>query len=100
MPWTLFSIPSAKRTELDTVLKDDLISRQSQTLRDAAAMGGPSDQVYVLIEGSVEGVRRAGELLAPFGTVLPPKEGDVLHQKFRDEEEAASAGMGLFFTEE
>ncbi|HLM91399.1 MAG TPA: hypothetical protein VK424_05040 [Thermoplasmata archaeon] len=99
MPWTIFSIPSAKRTELDTVLKDDLVSRQSQKLRDAAAMGGPSDRVYVLIEGSADGVRRAVELLAPLGTVLPPSEGDALHQRFRDEEDAASAGMGLFFTE-
>jgi hypothetical protein len=100
MAWTIFSIPSTKRTELDTVLKDDVISRQSQKLRDAAAMGGPADRVYVLIEGSADGVRRAGELLAPLGTVLPPAEGDALHQKFRDEEDAASAGMGLFFTEE
>ncbi len=99
MPWTIYSIPSAKRTELDTVLKDDLISRQSQKLRDAAAMGGPNDRVYVLVEGSAEGVRRAGELLAPIGTVLPAAEGEALHQKFRDEEDAASAGMGLFFTE-
>jgi hypothetical protein len=100
MAWTIFSIPSTKRTELDAALKDDVISRQSQKLRDAAAMGGPSDRVYVLIEGSADGVRRAGELLTPLGTALPPAEGESLHQKFRDEEDAASAGMGLFFTEE
>ena len=99
MAWTIFSIPSTKRTELDTVLKDDLISRQSQKLRDAAAMGGPADRVYILIEGSADGVKRAGELLTPLGTALPAGEGETLHQKFRDEEDAASAGMGLFFTE-
>jgi hypothetical protein len=100
MAWTIFSVPSSKRAELDAVLKDDLISRQSQKLRDAAALGGPADQTYILIEGSAEGVARAQALLAPVGTALPVVEGATLHQRFRDEEDAASAGMGLFFTEE
>lgn len=100
MAWTIFSVPSAKRTELDAALKDDLVSRQSQKVRDAGAMGGPADRTYVLVEGSTEGVQRAKELLAAVGTPLPPTEGETLHQRFRDEEDAASAGMGLFFTEE
>jgi len=100
MAWTIFSVPSAKRTELDAALKDDLVSRQSQKVRDAGAMGGPSDRTYVLVEGSIEGVQRAKDLLAAVGTALPATEGEELHQRFRDEEDAASAGMGLFFTEE
>jgi hypothetical protein len=100
MAWTIYSVPSAKRSELDGVLKDDVVSRQSQKVRDAAAMGGPSDRVYVLVEGSSDGVRRAEELLKPVGDALTGPDGEALHQKFRDEEDAASAGMGLFFTEE
>jgi hypothetical protein len=100
MAWTIFSIPSAKRAELDAALKDDVVSRQSQKIRDAAAMGGPSDQTYILIEGSTEGVDRAKDLLAKVGTALSPADGEKLHQRFKDEEDAASAGMGLFFTEE
>jgi len=100
MAWTIFVVPSAKRTELDAVLKDDLVSRQSQKVRDAGAMGGPADRTYVLVEGSTEGVERAKGLLAAVGTELPKPEGESLHQRFRDEEDAASAGMGLFFTEE
>ncbi|MCI4366026.1 MAG: hypothetical protein L3K10_08255 [Thermoplasmata archaeon] len=100
MAWTIFSVPTGKRTELDAVLKDDLVSRQSQKIRDAGAMGGPADQTYVLVEGSTEGVQRARDLLGPVGTVLPAAEAETLHQRFRDEEDAASAGMGLFFTEE
>jgi hypothetical protein len=100
MAWTIFIVPSAKRTELDAALKDDLVSRQSQKVRDAGAMGGPADRTYVLVEGSTEGVQRAKDLLAVVGTALPPAEGEALHQRFRDEEDAASAGMGLFFTEE
>jgi len=99
MAWILFSVPSSKRGELDAALKDDVLSRQSQKLREAGALGGPSDRIYVLIEGSGEAVRRAEELVGKVGPKLPPAEADPLYAKFKEEEEAASAGMGLFFTE-
>lgn len=99
MAWTLFSIPSAKRSELETVLKDDILSRQSQKIRDAKAVGGPADTVYVLLEGLPDAMKRADDLLAPVGTKLAPAEGEALYRRFKDEEESASAGMGLFFTE-
>jgi hypothetical protein len=100
MAWILFAVPSSKRGELDAALKDDMLSRQSQKLRDAAALGGPADQTYVLIEGSPEAVKRAEELVGKIGPRLPPADAEPLYRKFKDEEEAASAGMGLFFTEE
>jgi len=99
MAWTLFSVPSAKRTELDAALKDDTLSRQSQTIRDAAAMGGPSDATYVLLEGGADAMTRADDLLGKVGTKLPAKDAEPLYRRFKEEEEAASAGMGLFFTE-
>jgi hypothetical protein len=99
MAWTLFAVPSSKRAELDAVLRDDQLSRQSQKVREAAALGGPADQLYVLLEGSTEAMRRGEELLGPVGTRLPATEAETLYRKFKDEEEAASAGMGLFFTE-
>jgi hypothetical protein len=99
MAWTLFVVPSAKRTELDAVLKDDQLSRQSQKLRDAKAMGGPADATYVLLEGGSDAMQRADALLAPLGTKPPAADAEALYRRFKDEEEAASAGMGLFFTE-
>jgi len=100
MAWTLFSVPNTKRAELDAALKDDAVSRQSQKVREATAMGGPSGATYVLVEGAADAVRRAEELLTPIGTKLPANEGETLYRRFKDEEDAASAGMGLFFTEE
>jgi hypothetical protein len=99
MAWTLFVVPSSRRAELDAVLRDDLLSRQSQTVRDARALGGPADATYVLLEGSAEAVRRADELLGPIGTKPPAADAEAVYRRFRDEQEAASAGMGLFFTE-
>jgi len=100
MAWTLFSVPTTKRTELDAALKDDRVSRQSQKVRDAAAMGGPAGATYVLIEGAADAVHRAEELLTPVGTKMSGADAESLYRRFKDEEEAASAGMGLFFTEE
>ena len=100
MAWTLFSVPTAKRAELDAALKDDRVSRQSQKVRDAAAMGGPSGTTYVLVEGAADAVHHAEELLGPIGEKLPIADAEALYLRFKDEDEAASAGMGLFFTEE
>jgi hypothetical protein len=99
MAWTLFEVPGEKRTELETVLKDDQLSRQSQKLRDAATAGGPAGRLYVLIEGSAEAIAHAEKLIGAVGTKLPPADGEALYRRLKDEEEAASAGMGLFFTE-
>jgi hypothetical protein len=99
MSWTIFAVPASKRTELDQVLRDDVVSRQSQKVRDASAMGGPSDQVYALVEGAPSAVAHAEQLLATVGARLPAAEGEALYRRFKDEEESASAGMGLFFTE-
>ena len=100
MAWTLFRVPTAKKTELDAALADDQVSRQSRRVRDAAAAGGPAGELYVLIEGGDEAVKRADGLLAAIGTRLPKDEGEALYRRFKDEDEAAAAGMGLFFTEE
>jgi hypothetical protein len=99
MAWTLYSVPSSKRSELDAVLKDDVLSRQSQKIRDAKAVGGPADATYVLLEGSADAMKRADELLGPVGSKLPSADAERLYERFKEEEESASAGMGLFFTE-
>ena len=100
MSWTLYSVPSTRKTELETALRDDVVARQSQKVRDAASVGGTAGQLYVLIEGGAEAVERAGTLLQPLGTKVPAAEAEGLYRRFKEEEEAASAGMGLFFTEE
>jgi hypothetical protein len=100
MTWTLYRIPSDRRAELDPALRDDVVSRQSQKVRDAASVGGPAGETYVLVEGSPDGIRRAEELLTPLGTKLTGTEGEALYRRFKEEEEQASSGMGLFFTEE
>jgi len=100
MAWTLFAVPSDKRPALDEALRDDVVSRQSHKVRDGPSVGAAAGTTVVLVEGSAEGIRRAEELLAPVGARLAGADGERLYRRLKDEEEAASAGMGLFFTEE
>jgi hypothetical protein len=99
MAWVIFEVPNDKRSKLDEVLRDDLIARQSHKLRDAATLGGRSGHVLVQIEGSPEAVARAETMLQDVGTKLPTKDAEALRARLQEEDEAASAGMGLFFTE-
>ncbi len=99
MPTTLFLIPTTKRGELDQALNEDMVARQSRKIREAPAMGGPAGQLYVMIEGSVDAIAKADALLGPLGKKLPANEAADLERRFREEDDSASAGMGLFFTE-
>ncbi len=99
MAWTLFSVPAGKKAELEAVLKDDQLSRQSQKVREAASAGGAAGELYVLLEGAPDAMQRADSLLAGVGTKVPAADAEKIYQRFKEEEENASAGMGLFFTD-
>jgi hypothetical protein len=99
MASTLFVVPGTKRTELDTILKEDRIARQSQKIRDAPTLGGKAGDLFVLVEGSEDAVRTADEMLAKIGTRPAAAEREEILHRLKEEDEAASAGMGLFFTE-
>jgi hypothetical protein len=99
MPWVIYSVGSDRREALDAALKDDLVSRQSQKVRDGPSVGGASGTAIVLVEGSAAALDRLGQLLGPAGSRLQGEDAERLYRRLKDEEEAASAGMGLFFTE-
>ncbi len=99
MAWVVFQVPSDRRSKLDEALRDDAVARQSLKVRDAATLGGPAGQLYVQVEGSATAVARAEELLGPIGSKLPAADGEKLRARFVEEDESASAGMGLFFTD-
>lgn len=99
MAWVLYEIPNEHRAKLDEVLRDEVIARQSLKLRDAAVLGGRSGHLYVQIDGSTEAVTKAETLLKEVGTKVPAKEAEALRARLQEEDEVASQGMGLFFTE-
>lgn len=99
MAYVIFEIPKEKESELEILKKDDLISRQSLTFRDARSLGLVGDVVYVKIEGSEEALKRAQDMVEEhqLGDTLNPADARPISDKIRDEEESASEGMGMIF---
>ena len=93
----VFSVPTAKKAEMDTVLKDDLVSRQSIALRDADALGFPGLGNLILIEGDDKAVARAAQLFKGIADELPREKAAAIRQKIRDQEDDVAAGVGLIF---
>lgn len=100
MAWRVYVLPSDKRTELEELTtKDDLLWRQTRTLRDAAPLGGAANEVYFYMEGSETAMAHADEHVTKVAKKADPKLAEELHAKFKAEEEASAQGMGLMFTD-
>jgi len=95
--YRVFRVPSAQASRADVVWKDDLVSRQSITSRDAKSLGLPGGDRYVLVEGSDAGVARATELLKDLALALAGAEAERVYRQFRAQDEEAASGMGLIF---
>jgi len=95
--YRVFRVPAAHASLADVVWKDDLVSRQSITSRDAKSLGLPGDDRYVLVEGSDAGIASATELLKGLAHALPGAEAERVYRRFRAQDEEAASGMGLIF---
>ena len=84
-------------SKVPELLRDDLVSRQSITAREAAALDMKSDLYLVIIEGNDRGIERAKEVFKPVGEPLPEKEAKEVLEKVKAEEEKASMGVGMIF---
>ncbi len=95
--YRIFRIPSAKLGAVDDVYKDNVVGRQSITVREARTLGVGGEGSLVLIEGSDEGVARAAELLKDHATALTGAESEAAYKAFRSQDDQAASGMGLVF---
>ena len=95
--YRVFRLPATQASRADVVWKDDVVSRQSVTARDAKSLGLSGDDRYVLIEGSDAGVARAAELLKDIARALTAAEAERVYRRFRAQDEEAASGMGLIF---
>ncbi|MGI0147966.1 MAG: hypothetical protein ACREDF_00335 [Thermoplasmata archaeon] len=95
--YRIFRFPVAQIEKSNLLLKDDLVSRQSVTTRDAKSLGLPGDDRYVLVEGSEAGIARAVELLKEVAKPLEGTDAEDVYRRFRTQDEQAVSGMGLIF---
>ena len=98
MVYAIFEIKKEDSRKIDEVLKDDMVSRQSITTRDASSLDIDKDVVYVKIEGSEEGIKRAEELFKEFSAKkLDEKEAEEINKKMEAQDESAALGLGNVF---
>ena len=99
MVYIIFEILKEKEGEMDILNKDDLISRQSLTVRDARSLGIEGDGIYLKIEGSKEALDRTEDLIKEheLGEKLSETDAQPINDTIMDEEESASEGMGMLF---
>ena len=94
--YRVFRLMSAQADQVNVLTADDVVSRQSVTVRDAKSLGLKGDDRYVVVEGSEAAVARATELLKG----IPPLKGagaEDVYRRFRSQDEQAASGMGLIF---
>ncbi len=95
--YRVFRVPAVHAPKADVLWKDDVVSRQSVTARDAKSLGLPGDDRYMVVEGSEAGIARAVELLKDVARPLDGAEAERVYGRFRAQDEDAASGMGLLF---
>ena len=98
MPYVIFEVKAAEAAKINTLIKDDLVSRQSIVIRDAKSLDIKEEVSYLKVEGSAEGIKRAEELAKELEMKkLPVKKAKTIDDKIKEQEDSAATGMGMIF---
>jgi hypothetical protein len=97
MTYVIFSVPNENKNKVKEVLRDDIISRQSITTRDAGALKIEKEVQFILIEGDEKALDRAKEMFKDLGTVEEGQAAEDIYSKFKEDEAEAAQGVGFIF---
>lgn len=96
MSYLIFILDKENRDIVDEILKHDLISRQSITVKNAKALGINKEQNFILIEGSEENLKKTKEIFVD-GKIKEEEKGEEIYNKIKKEESEAADGFGAVF---
>ncbi len=82
---------------IDLLRSDDLVGRQSITVRNSELFSLPPETVTLVIEGSEEAVRKAEEIGKGVLKALDKGTSDKILLKLKEEEDKADQGLGFIF---
>jgi hypothetical protein len=97
MSYAIFSVEKTQASKINKILKDDLISRQSISIRDASVLNIEKDVRYVLIEGSDDAIKKAEEMFSEVGKKEDDEEAKNIYDKIKSEEGDVASGVGMIF---
>jgi rubrerythrin len=95
--YAVFLFDSEAASQARELLEDDLVSRQSVTLRDAGALGTSHEGLLVVIEGDEAAITRFEDMAGDVARRLPEKEAAEVFSLLKREEEDAAEGVGFLF---
>ncbi len=94
----VYIYPMEMSKEMQKMLDEEFWKRLGPTVRDCKAMGLDKDGMCLYIKAKDELAEEAQKLLADTeAKELKGEEGEALLKAFREEAEAAEAGMGAMF---
>jgi hypothetical protein len=94
----VYIFPMESSKDMTKMLDEEFWKRLGPTVRESKAMGLEKEGMCLYIKARDELAEEARKLLAETAArELKGEEGDRLLKAFRDEAEAAEAGMGAMF---
>ena len=98
MTYIIFEVKKEDSGKISTIIKDDLVSRQSITTRDASSLDMKGESTYLKIEGSENGLKRAKELAKELSfKKLGDKQAKNVNEKISAQDDSAASGIGMIF---
>ena len=98
MAYVIFEVKSEDAGKINELIKDDLVSRQSILTRDSSSLDLKGNFLYLRIDGSKEGLKRAKELAKELNLKkLDGKKAKELDEKIKEQEDSAASGIGMIF---
>ena len=98
MTYVIFEVKSENVGKIDKMIRDDLVSRQSILTRDSSSLNIKGEFLYLKIEGSDAGIKKALELAKEHGLKkMVDKKAKSINDKIAEQEDSAATGMGMIF---
>ena len=98
MTYVIFEVKKEDSGKINTIIKDDLVSRQSITTRDASSLEIKGESTYLKIEGSKDALKKAEELTKELGfKKLDEKQAKDVNAKIETQDDSAARGIGMIF---
>ena len=98
MTYIIFEVKSDEAGKINKLIKDDLVSRQSILTRDSSSLNLKGQFLYLKIEGSDAGLKKAEELAKELELKkIDKKKAKQINDKIEEQEDSAASGMGMIF---
>ena len=98
MTYVIFEVKKEDSGKINTILKDDLISRQSITTRDSSSLDIKGEATCLKIEGSADALKKSEEMAKELGfKKLDEKKAKDINEKIESQDDSAASGMCTLF---